>query len=162
MPARSASRSALLAALALTILTLSVFARLSTFELINFDDPGYVSDNVHVLDGLSGEGIVWAFTTTRQANWHPLTWISLQLDAQLGGPSPRTFHATNVLLHTVNVLLLFTLLTRMTGSVWRSAFVAGLFAVHPLHVESVAWVAERKDVLSTALGLWACHLWVGR
>ena len=158
---RPASRGVLLAALALTIVTLAVYARLSAFEFINFDDPGYVSDNVHVLDGLSREGLVWAFTTTRQANWHPLTWLSLQLDAEVGGSSPRAFHATNVVLHTVNVLLLFTLFARMTGSVWRSALVAALFAVHPLHVESVAWVSERKDVLSTALGLCACHLWVG-
>jgi tetratricopeptide (TPR) repeat protein len=161
MPVRPVSRAGLHATLALAVMTLAVFGRLATFEFINFDDPGYVSDNVHVLDGLSLDGARWAFTTTRQANWHPLTWLSLQLDAEIGGPSPRTFHATNVVLHVASVLLLFSLFSRMTGSVWRSGLVAGLFAVHPLHVESVAWVAERKDVLSTALGLFACHLWVG-
>jgi len=144
----------------LVVATLAVYARAARFEFINFDDPGYVADNAHVLNGLGREGFVWAFTTTRQANWHPLTWLSLQLDAELFGPSPRAFHATNVMLHVVNVLLLFFLFARLTGSRWRSALVAGLFALHPLHVESVAWVAERKDVLSTALGLAAFHGWV--
>jgi len=140
--------------------TLAVYARVASFEFINFDDPGYVSENAHVLSGLSREGFVWAFTTTRQANWHPLTWLSLQLDAELFGPSARAFHATNVVLHLANVLLLYFLFDRLTGCAWRSAVVAGLFALHPLHVESVAWIAERKDVLSTALGLLAFHFWV--
>ena len=147
-------------ALLVAVATLAVYARVATFDFINLDDPEYVHDNAHVLDGLSREGFVWAFTTTSQANWHPLTWLSLQLDAELGGGSPRVFHATNVLLHVVSAVLLFFLFARMTGSVWRSALVAALFAVHPLHVESVAWITERKDVLSTALGLVACHLWV--
>jgi Flp pilus assembly protein TadD len=144
----------------LVVLTLAVYARVATFDFVGFDDLGYVKDNAHVLNGLTREGVVWAFTTTSQANWHPLTWLSLQLDAQLGGASPRVFHATNVVLHVVNALLLFYLFARMTGRVWRSALVAGLFALHPLHVESVAWISERKDVLSTAFGLVACHLWL--
>jgi Flp pilus assembly protein TadD len=139
---------------------LSVYARVATFEFINLDDPGYVSDNAQVLNGLTRDGAVWAFTTTRQANWHPLTWVSLQLDAELGGASPRVFHATNIALHAACVVLLFLLFARMTGCVWRSGLVAALFAVHPLHVESVAWISERKDVLSTAFGLLACHLWL--
>jgi len=147
-------------ALLLVLATLAVYARVASFEFVNFDDHGYVSDNPHVLDGLSPEGLVWAFTTTSQANWHPLTWISLQLDAELGGASPRVFHATNILLHAGNVLLLFWLFARLTGSVWRSALVAALFALHPLHVESVAWIAERKDVLSTFTGLAAMHAWL--
>jgi Flp pilus assembly protein TadD len=146
--------------LLLTLATVAIYARVATFDFINFDDPGYVKDNGQVLGGLTRDGFVWAFTTTRQANWHPLTWLSLQLDAELGGASPRVYHTTNIVLHTACVVLLFLLLARMTGAVWRSAFVAALFAVHPLHVESVAWIAERKDVLSTALALLACHLWL--
>jgi tetratricopeptide (TPR) repeat protein len=147
-------------ALALVVATVAIYARVATFDFINYDDSGYVKDNAQVLNGLTREGVVWAFTTTRQANWHPLTWLSLQLDAQLRGSSPRVYHTTNIALHAVSVLLLFLLLARMTGSDWRSAFVAALFAVHPLHVESVAWIAERKDVLSTAFGLLACHFWL--
>ena len=144
----------------LVVATAAIYARVATFDFINFDDPGYVKDNGQVLNGLTRDGFVWAFTTTRQANWHPVTWLSLQLDTSLFGSSPRVYHTTNIVLHTACVLLLFLLLARMTGCLWRSAFVAALFAVHPLHVESVAWIAERKDVLSTALGLLACHLWL--
>ena len=146
--------------LLLVVATVAVYARVATFDFINYDDSGYVRDNAHVLDGLTPEGLVWAFTTNAQANWHPLTWLSLQLDAEIGGSSPRVYHATNIALHSVGVLLLFLLFERMTGSRRRSALVAALFALHPLHVESVAWIAERKDVLSTALGLLACHLWL--
>jgi Tfp pilus assembly protein PilF len=145
----------------LIAVSVAIYARVAGFGFINLDDPAYVSENPHVLNGLTGDGIAWAFTTTAQANWHPLTWLSLELDATAGGPSPRGFHLTNLALHAVNALLLFLLFARMTGSVWRSALVAALFAVHPLHVESVAWIAERKDVLSIALGLGACHLWLG-
>jgi len=147
--------------LLLVVLTVAIYARVATFDFINFDDPGYVRDNAQVLNGLTPDGAVWAFTTTRQANWHPLTWLSLQLDAELFGTSQRVFHTTNIVLHVAGVLLLFLLFCRMTKSLWRSALVAALFAVHPLHVESVAWISERKDVLSTALGLLACHLWLG-
>jgi len=146
--------------LLLVAATVAVYARVATFDFINYDDSAYVRDNAHVLDGLTPGGLVWAFKTTSQANWHPLTWLSLQLDAELGGSSPRVFHKTNIVLHVAGVLLLFLLFTRMTGCLWRSALVAALFAVHPLHVESVAWIAERKDVLSTACGLLACHLWL--
>ena len=146
----------------LAALTLAVYAQAASFDFINFDDPGYVRDNAQVLNGLNADGIAWAFTTNQQANWHPLTWLSLQLDAQLGGPGPRVFHTTNVVLHTISVVLLYLLFLRMTSCVWRSALVAALFAVHPLHVESVAWISERKDVLSTAFGLAACLLWIDK
>ncbi len=115
----------------------------------NYDDNDYVTANRHVKAGLSRANVSWAFTTMQAANWHPLTWLSLELDASLyGGESARGYHLTNLLLHVANVLLLFLALRRLTGAVWRSAAVAALFAVHPAHVESVAWVAERKDVLS--------------
>jgi tetratricopeptide (TPR) repeat protein len=115
---------------------------------VDMDDPLYVRDNPEVRAGLTAEGVRWAFTTFETSNWHPLTWLSLQLDATLFGPGPWGFHLTNVVLHAANTLLLYLALLRMTGAFWRSAAVAALFGLHPLHVESVAWVAERKDVLS--------------
>jgi Flp pilus assembly protein TadD len=132
---------------------LAVYAQVVGFDFVNFDDLRYVSDNPRVLSGLSPENLVWALTATTEANWHPLTWLSLMLDTELGGPGPAVYHATNLALHVANTLLLFLLLSRMTGSTWRSAFVALLFGIHPLHVESVAWVTERKDVLSTLFWL---------
>ena len=135
--------------LLLAAATLAVFVRVIHFEFLNYDDPLYVTANPRVQQGLSVEGIRWAFTTFTAANWHPLTWISLMLDGSIGGPGPLVFHLTNVILHLANVLLLFFLLDRMSGRPRRSAVVAALFAIHPLHVESVAWIAERKDVLST-------------
>ena len=114
-----------------------------------FDDAAYVSKNPFVARGINAESIRWAFTTFRCTNWHPLTWLSLMVDYQLYGLDARGYHLNNLLFHVANALLLFAVLRRMTGAVWRSGFVAALFAVHPLHVESVAWVAERKDVLST-------------
>ncbi len=116
---------------------------------VNYDDPSYVFRNPHVVGGLSLPGIAWAFTTTAESNWHPLTWISLMIDASLGGGGPRVFHATNLLLHVANSLLLLFVLRGLTGCLGKSAFAAALFALHPLHVESVAWITERKDVLST-------------
>ncbi len=136
--------------IALAAVTLLVYCRCFDFGFIQFDDPVYVFENRHVLAGLTADSVRWAFTTFDCANWHPLTWLSLQCDALLyGGPKAGGFHATNVVLHIANVVLLFLVLGRMTGMVWRSALVAALFALHPLHVESVAWVSERKDVLST-------------
>lgn len=114
-----------------------------------FDDETYVTDNYHLTRGFA-HGVAWAFGSEyRAANWHPLTWISLLIDYQFYGLDPKGYHLTNVLIHIANTLLLFAVLVRMTGAEWKSGFVAALFAVHPLHVESVAWVAERKDVLST-------------
>jgi tetratricopeptide (TPR) repeat protein len=111
------------------------------------DDPLYIRDNPHVAAGLTADGFLWAFRTMWAANWHPLTWLSLMLDVQLWGVSVPAHHFTNVFYHALSSILLFLLLARMTGERWKSAFVAGIFAVHPLHVESVAWAAERKDVL---------------
>jgi tetratricopeptide (TPR) repeat protein len=117
-------------------------------DFVNFDDHIYVYENPLVVKGLSTEGIVGAFTHTHALNWHPLTTLSHMLDCQLYGLNAGGHHLTNVILHTISVLLLFLVISQMTGGLWRSAFVAALFAIHPLHVESVAWVAERKDVLS--------------
>ncbi len=143
----------LLICLTLVLITLAVYWQVFGFGFVAFDDPEYVSHNPRVLKGVSPQSVLWAFTTNTQSNWHPLTWISLMLDAQLGGGSPGVFHATNLLLHLANTLLLFLFLHSVTGYRWRSAAVSALFALHPLHVESVAWITERKDVLSTLFWL---------
>jgi tetratricopeptide (TPR) repeat protein len=117
-------------------------------SFVNYDDPAYVTSNAHVLRGLSWSNIAWAATATVEANWHPLTWISHMADVQFFGVNPRGHHVSSVLFHAFNVVLLFFVLQRATGNVLRSAVVAGLFAVHPLNVECVAWVAERKSLLS--------------
>jgi len=134
-------------------LSLFVYAGVWSFEFVGVDDPVYVTDNAHLVDGLTASSMAWAFSTTDAANWHPLTWLSLLIDVQLFGLNAGVMHTVNLLLHIANVLLLFWVLTRATGALGRSAFVAALFAVHPLHVESVAWVSERKDVLSTLFWL---------
>jgi len=142
----------------LAAITFAVFGQAVHFKFINFDDHLYVYENPEVARGVSLRGIVWAFTHFHAGNWHPLTWLSHMLDCQLYGLNPGGHHLTNVLLHTAAVILLFLVLRRMTGFLWRSAFVAALFAIHPLRAESVAWVAERKDVLSAVfsmLTLWA-------
>jgi tetratricopeptide (TPR) repeat protein len=128
-----------------------VYAPVRQHEFVNFDDPQYVSENPAVSRGLTWDGVSWAFRTGHAGNWHPLTWLSHMMDVELYGLDAGGHHLTSALIHLVNTLLLFGLLHAMTGTVVRSAFVAGLFAVHPLHVESVAWVAERKDVLSGLL-----------
>ena len=138
----------LLIALILSVTTVSVYWRAGTHEFINFDDDQYVYENYHVQNGLTLDSVTWAMTTTHAANWHPFTWLSHMTDVQLYGMNPRGHHLTNVIIHTVSSLLLLLLLYRCTGSFWQSSFVAALFALHPLHVQSVAWVAERKDVLS--------------
>ena len=134
-----------------------VYAAVRRYDFVYFDDQYYVIKNATVSAGLTWRGVVWAFTTGYQSNWHPLTWLSHMLDVQLYGMHAGGHHLTNVLLHIANTLLLFGVLHRMTGAPGRSGFVAALFAVHPLHVESVAWVAERKDVLSTLF--WMLTLW---
>jgi len=135
--------------LLLTAAAVIVFGQVIRCDFTIFDDDVYVTDNMHIRHGVSMEAIRWAFTTGYAANWHPLTWISHMLDIQFFGFIPRWHHLTNLLLHIANTLLLFFVLNRMTQAPWKSAMVAVLFAIHPLHVESVAWVAERKDVLST-------------
>jgi len=129
-------------------ITWVVFGQTLRHEFINYDDNDYVTKNAQVARGLTFEGIAWAFTHVHSSNWHPLTWISHMVDCQLYGLNPWGHHLTSVLLHAATAILLFLLLRQMTGALWRSAFVAALFAVHPLRAESVAWVAERKDLLS--------------
>jgi len=136
------------AAIAIAALTFSVYAPVWQWSFVRFDDPDYVTKNPQVTAGLTWAGIKWAITTGHASNWHPLTWLSHMVDVQLFGVSSGPHHLMNLLLHTLNAVLLFVALRRMTSSVAQSAFVAALFAVHPLHVESVAWVSERKDVLS--------------
>lgn len=144
---------------ALALLVLAVFLQAVSFQFLTWDDPSYVTNNSHVRHGLSLSGIAWAFTAFHAANWHPLTWLSHMLDASLFGLDSRGHHATSIVLHTANTILLFAFFLRATGARWRSALVAALFAIHPLHVESVAWVAERKDVLSTFFWLLAMHFY---
>ncbi|MGD0215512.1 MAG: tetratricopeptide repeat protein [Terriglobales bacterium] len=141
--------------LLLFLSTLALYYPALQNGFVNYDDPAYVTSNVHVQQGLTARNLAWAFTSTADANWHPLTRISHMLDAQLFGLAPTGHHAQSVLWHALNVVLLFLLLAKTTGYLGRSALVAGLFAVHPLNVESVAWVAERKTVLSTFFWLLA-------
>jgi tetratricopeptide (TPR) repeat protein len=152
---RDSPRAIALVALGLAAITVLLYARVAGFEFILFDDGSYVTENPHVRGGLSWSDVEWAFTAFHSANWHPLTWLSHMLDVQLFGLAPGPHHLVNVALHAANAALLFVVLARMTGATGRSAAVALLFAVHPLRVESVAWVAERKDVLSTLFGLLA-------
>jgi len=134
--------------LSLAALTWLVFSQTLWHDFINYDDPRYVYETTRITDGLSLSGIAWAFTHIHSLNWHPLTTISHMLDCQLYGLKAGWHHFTNVVLHTLAAILLFLALQQMTGAIWRSAFVAAVFAIHPLRVESVAWIAERKDVLS--------------
>jgi protein O-mannosyl-transferase len=137
---------------------LTVYGNVGHFEFIRYDDELYITKNAHVLSGLTWEGFQWAMTTLEAGFWHPLTWLSLMLDRELYGMNAGGYHWTGVMLHLLSGLILFGALVRMTGAVWRSGCVAGLFLLHPLHVEPVAWVAVRKDVLSTLFwmaGIWA-------
>jgi len=140
---------------ALTVLTLAAYWPVLQNDFVNFDDDLYVTKNHRVQEGLSWRNVAWAFTTRDAANWHPLTWLSHMADCQRYGMNAAGHHATSLLFHVANSLLLFWLLRRTTGARGRSLFVAVLFAIHPLHVESVAWIAERKDMLSTFFGMLA-------
>ena len=135
--------------LLLAVATVIVYWRVNGCDFTYLDDLEYVTENRHIQNGLTLSAVHWAFTTGHAANWHPLTWMSHMLDIQLFGLNPHLHHLTNLLFHIANTLLLFLVFHRMTRAPWRSGYVAALFALHPLHVESVAWVAERKDVLST-------------
>ena len=167
MSAHDAKKMRRLTCFALVLVTVAVYWRVVGFEFVNFDDPEYVTENEMVRQGLTLRGIVWAFTEAYASNWHPLTWISHMADCQLFALHAGGHHFVSVLFHAANAVLLFLLLFRLTGAQWRSAVVAGLFAWHPLHVESVAWISERKDVLSTFFGLlsllaytaWARQKW---
>ncbi len=150
-------RSTLWIYLLLALVTIATYAQVFDHEFVSYDDPDYITANPHVQNGLTRTGAAWAFTTGTAANWHPLTWLSHMLDWQLFGAEAGRHHLVSVLIHTATVLLLFALFNRMTGSVYRSAFVAFSFALHPLHVESVAWASERKDVLSGLF--WFLTLW---
>src|SRR5262249_25725621 len=153
-----AHRTPLWIGAALALVTAAVYAPVWQHGFLLYDDPYYVTENRHIIAGLSWQGFLWAWTAVHQATWHPLTTLSHMLDCQLFGLNPGPHHISNVVLHVLNTLLLFGVLTRMTAQLWRSAAVAALFALHPLHVESVAWISERKDVLSTfffMLTLWA-------
>ncbi|PYS37658.1 MAG: hypothetical protein DMG14_20515 [Acidobacteria bacterium] len=145
----------------LVAINLLAYAPVRHYGFVNIDDPQYLTQNPQVKSGLSWHGVLWAFTTGHQANWHPLTWLSHMLDVQLYGFNAGAHHLTNLLLHIANTLLLFWALFQMTRALGRSAFVAALFAVHPLHVESVAWVAERKDVLSTLFWMLTVCAYIG-
>jgi tetratricopeptide (TPR) repeat protein len=138
-----------LVCLLLGAVVLAVYARALQCTFVSLDDPDYVTSNADVQHGLNWHSIKWSLTTGHAANWHPLTWISHTIDCQLYGLKPAGHHLTNLLLHLANSVLLFLLLNRLTGALWPSAWVAAVFALHPLRVESVVWVAERKDVLST-------------
>jgi cytochrome c-type biogenesis protein CcmH/NrfG len=144
-------------ALGLALATLAVYWPLPDTQFTNHDDPFYVTGNGHVTGGLTSANAWWALTSFERSNWHPLTWLSLQLDAQLFSAKAFWFAVTNLLLHIANVLVLFVVWRQLTGEIGPSALVAALFALHPLHVESVAWVSERKDVLSTLF--WMLTLW---
>jgi tetratricopeptide (TPR) repeat protein len=150
----------LLVGFVISAATVAVYAQTLDFDFVSWDDHVYVASNAAVQDGLSLEGVAWAFTSLRDDYWIPLTWLSHMLDAELYGMEPAGHHATAALLHLLNSLLLFTLLRRMTGELAPSALAAGLFALHPLRVEAVAWVSERKEILSTAFGLLALHAYL--
>lgn len=141
-------RNIVLICMALIVMISAVYMQVGNHQFLSYDDAAYVTSNPHVASGFTGNNIIWAFTSVDEANWHPITWLSHMADVRFYGMNPRGHHLTNVVIHTASTLLLFLLLLRLTGGLWQSAFVAALFALHPLHVESVAWVAERKDVLS--------------
>jgi Flp pilus assembly protein TadD len=155
---------ALLICAGLALAIIIAYGQVRHSDFVNYDDDMYVTENPHVENGITVESISWAFTTGHAYNWHPLTWLSHMLDCQLFGTEPGWHHLTNLLLHIINTLLLFGVLRRMTGALWASGFVAAAFALHPLHVESVAWISERKDVLSTLFWLltMTSYLWYVR
>ena len=149
--------------LLLVVATLAVYWQVLDNGFVNYDDDMYVTENIRVQKGVTFDNLTWTVISTDASNWHPLTWISHMIDCQLYGLNPKGHHLTSLLFHVANTLLLLLILVRMTGALWQSSFVAALFAIHPLHVESVAWVAERKDVLSTLfmmLTVWAYLLYV--
>jgi protein O-mannosyl-transferase len=163
-PSRQPGRQTLVYCLALTAVVLAAYNPVTRNSFVNYDDEGYILQNAHVRAGLTPDTVKWAFTTYEQTNWHPLTWLSHALDCQLFGLNPAGHHYMSVLLHAANAVLLFLLLQSATGFRWRSLMVAALFALHPINVESVAWAAERKNVLSMLfflLSLYA-YTWYAR
>lgn len=144
----------------LVLLTFAAYWPLHRSGFVDYDDPEYVTGNPHVREGLSVKGVLWAFTSTNASNWFPLTWLSHMTDCQIYGMNPAGHHLTGLLFHIANALLVFFFFNRTTGGIWQSGFAAAVFAVHPLHVESVAWISERKDVLSAFFGLLAIICYV--
>ncbi len=161
----SSGRMAVFVCMVLAGLVWAVYGQVATFDFINLDDDAYVGDNTPVMDGLTVHGFKWAFydfgNKTHGGNWHPVTWLSMMLDVEIHGGHPAGFHLINVILHTINVLLLFEFLRRTTLAIWPSAFVAALFAIHPQNVESVAWITERKGMLSTVFFMLALLVYTG-
>jgi tetratricopeptide (TPR) repeat protein len=155
----SDTQRTVLACSALVALSIAIYAQCLGHEFVNIDTASYVTQNPHVLRGLSWDGVRWAFTTFQASNWHPLTWLSHMLDVSLFGTAPAGHQAVNAALHAANGAILFLALQRLTGAFGKSLFVAALFAAHPLHVESVAWIVERKDVLSTLFGFLCFLAW---
>jgi protein O-mannosyl-transferase len=149
------AKQTLVSCMLLAMVTIALYSPVVHHPFIEYDDPIYVTSNLHVQAGLTWNTFIWAWTTTEAENWHPLTWLSHALDCQLYGLSPTGHHLTSVLLHVLNVLLLFLLLARVTGATGRSLLVAAFFALHPINVESVVWVAERKNLLCTLFFLLA-------
>jgi len=147
--------------LLLVMVSTLIYFQLNGFEFVTYDDELYITKNPYIKAGFTRESIVWAFTSGYAANWHPLTWLSHILDIELYGLNPMGHHWTNLQIHMINCILLFLFLQWISGAIWRSAFVAALFAVHPLHVESVAWVAERKDILCAFFWILSMLAYVG-
>jgi tetratricopeptide (TPR) repeat protein len=153
-------KTAMWVAVVMAALVLFIYDPVRHYGFLSYDDPEYVSENAHIISGVTVRGVAWAFTTGHASNWHPVTWLSHMLDVQMHGMNAGRHHITNLVLHLANTLLLFGILYRITGAWRRSAVVAALFAAHPLHVESVAWIAERKDVLSTLFWMLTMHAYV--
>jgi protein O-mannosyl-transferase len=158
---KDSTASILLVCLALVTLTLSVYLQVGSHQFLSFDDTQYVTNNPHLSGGITGKNIIWALTSVDAFNWHPVTWLSHLADVQAFGMTPGYHHLTSVAIHSASAVLLLLLLLQCTGSLWQSSFVAALFALHPLHVESVAWIAERKDVLSAFFGFLTLSFYAG-
>jgi len=151
------TRAKVLICIFLVLATATIYWQVKDHEFINYDDNIYVTENLNVQAGLTRESVSWAFTTSHHATWFPMTWLSHMLDYQLYGLHPKGHHLTSLFLHIANALILFIVLSRMTGALWQSGFVAVIFALHPFNVESVAWVAQRTNVLSTFF--WLLTMW---
>jgi hypothetical protein len=156
----SPDRQKLIIYIVLAVVTLAVFWQVNHYDFTSLDDNVYVTQNSHIQSGITLDGFCWAFSTRYFGLWNPLVWLSFMFDYQLHGLNAGGYHLTNLILHVLSALLLFWLFNRMTGAIWRSAFVAAIFALHPLHVESVAWIAERKDVLSAFFWMLTLCLYV--
>ena len=155
----SSDRQKLIVYIVLVVVTLAVFWQMNHYDFV-FEDSAYVTENSHLQSGITPDGFLWAFSTRYADLWNPLVWLSFMVDYQLHGLNAGGYHLTNLILHVMSALLLFWLFNRMTGAIWKSAFVAALFALHPLHVESVAWIAERKDTLSAFFWMLTLCLYV--